>query len=67
LDRGFEGKNMERINIETLESYMIKKFKPLYNVLHGGGKHEDPLITKKLDDAYQYHRQREAEKVGLFG
>jgi hypothetical protein len=53
LDREFDGKNMERINIETLESYMIKKFKPLYNVLHGGGKHEDPLTTKKLDDAYK--------------
>ena len=32
---------------------MIKKFGPLYNVLHGGGKHEDPLTTKKLDDAYK--------------
>jgi len=53
LDREFEGKNMERINIETMEPYMIKKFEPLYNVLHGVGKHEAPLTTKKLDDAYK--------------
>jgi hypothetical protein len=48
-----EGKNTNRINIETLEPYMISKFEPLYNVMHGGGSHEDPLTTKKLDEAYK--------------
>jgi len=32
---------------------MIARFKPLYNVLHGGGRHEDPLTTKKLDTIYK--------------
>ncbi len=28
-----------------LEENMIKRFSPLYNVLHGGGYHEDPTAT----------------------
>jgi hypothetical protein len=53
LGEELEGKNTSRINIETLEPYMISKFEPLYNVLHGDGSHEDPLISKKLDEAYK--------------
>lgn len=53
LDEMLEGRNTNRINIETLEPFMINKFMPLYNVMHGGGGHEDPLTTKKLDDAYK--------------
>lgn len=39
--------------IETLEPLMIQRMEPLYNVSHGGGQHEDPLISKKLDDAHR--------------
>jgi len=53
LAEEIEGKNTDRINIESLEPFMINKFEPLYNVMHGGGKHEDPLTTRKLDDAYR--------------
>lgn len=53
LRKEFEGKDADRINIEALEPYMINKFEPLYNVMHSGGSHEDPLTTKRLDDAYR--------------
>lgn len=53
IDNMLEGKKTNRINIESLESFMIKKFTPLYNVMLSGGGHEDPLTTKKLDDAYK--------------
>jgi len=45
----FIGKDLDKIEIESIEPYMILKFEPLYNVTHGGGHHEDPLTTKKLD------------------
>jgi hypothetical protein len=32
---------------------MIAKFEALYNVAHGGGRHEDPLTTEKLDSIYK--------------
>lgn len=53
LRKEFEGKDADRINIEALEPYMIKKFEPLYNVMYSSGSHEDPLTTKRLDDAYR--------------
>lgn len=53
LRKEFEGKDADRINIEALEPYMINKFEPLYNVMYSGGSHEDPLTTKRLDDAYR--------------
>jgi hypothetical protein len=53
LGKDFEGKDADRINIETLEPYMINKFEPLYNIMHSSGSHEDPLTTKRLDDAYK--------------
>lgn len=46
-------KNVDRIEIESLEPYMIQKFQPLYNVAHGGGRHEDPLTTNNLDKIYK--------------
>ena len=53
LGEEFEGKDGKRINIEALEPYMINKFEPLYNVMYSSGSHEDPLTTKKLDEAYK--------------
>lgn len=53
LKKEFEGKDADRINIEALEPYMINKFEPLYNVMYSSGSHEDPLTTKRLDDAYK--------------
>ena len=47
------GKNVDHIEIETIEPYMINKFQPLYNVTHGGGRHEDPLTTNNLDKIYK--------------
>lgn len=52
-DAEFAGKSLDRIEIDLIEPYMIAKFEPLYNVLHGGGRHEDPLTTKKLDTVYK--------------
>jgi hypothetical protein len=49
----YKGKDIKRLKIETIESQMIIKFEPLYNVIHGGGRHEDPLITKRLDTVYK--------------
>ena len=49
----FSGKDMNKIEIESIEPYMIIKFEPLYNILHGGGRHEDPLTTKNLDSIYK--------------
>jgi hypothetical protein len=49
----FSGRDIHKIEIESLEPYMIGKFEPLYNVTHGGGRHEDPLTTKKLDTIYK--------------
>jgi len=46
-------KDIDKLMIETIESLMIAKFEPLYNVIHGGGRHEDPLITRKLDTIYK--------------
>ena len=39
--------------IKDLEESMIAKFNPVYNVMHGGGYHEDPLDRKRLDDEYR--------------
>ena len=41
------------MDIESIEPYMIVKFEPLYNVAHGGGRHEDPLTTNKLDTIHK--------------
>lgn len=49
----YTGKDVKKLAIESLESQMIVKFEPLYNVIHGGGRHEDPLITKRLDTIYK--------------
>ena len=50
--RELAGRDPDKIDIETLESYMIIKYEPLYNVAHGGGRHEDPLVTEQLDKIY---------------
>lgn len=47
------GKDVHKVEIESIEPYMISKFEPLYNVMHGGGRHEDPLTTKNLDTVYK--------------
>ena|SRR5215217_326163 len=47
------GKSMDQIEIESIEPNMIAKFEPLYNVTHGGGRHEDPLTTQNLDKIYK--------------
>jgi hypothetical protein len=47
------GKDLEKIEIESIEPYMIVRLEPLYNVIHGGGRHEDPLTTKTLDTIYK--------------
>jgi hypothetical protein len=52
-DVDYRGKDVEKLTIESIESQMIVKFEPLYNVIHGGGRHEDPLITKGLDTIYK--------------
>lgn len=52
-DFELRGKDLEKIEIESIEPVMISKFEPLYNVAHGGGRHEDPLTTKKLDRIYK--------------
>ncbi len=49
----FRGKDIEKLGIDSIEPYIIIKFEPLYNVMHGGGRHDDPLISKKLDEAYK--------------
>lgn len=49
----FVGRNADKIEIESIEPYMIAKFEPLYNVTHAGGHHEDPLTTEKLDRIYK--------------
>lgn len=49
----FSGRYIDKIEIESIEPYMIVKFEPLYNVAHGGGRHEDPLTTKRLDTIYK--------------
>jgi hypothetical protein len=49
----FSGKDIAKIKIESIEPYMIAKFEPLYNVTHGGGRHEDPLTTETLDSLYK--------------
>ena len=53
LGDGLNNRNSEKLGIESIEPYMIIKFEPLYNVMHGGGRHEDPLVSKKLDAAYK--------------
>lgn len=45
--------NLSAMTVKEFEPYMIKKLAPLYNVLHNDGTHEDPLLTRKLDDAYR--------------
>ncbi len=52
-DFDYKGNDVRKLAIESIESQMIVKFEPLYNVIHGGGRHEDPLITKKLDTIYK--------------
>ena len=49
----FVGRSLDQIEIESMEPYMINRFEPLYNVMHGSGRHEDPLITKKLNAIYK--------------
>jgi len=52
-DVEYNGNDIRKQTIESIESQMILKFEPLYNVIHGGGRHEDPLITKKLNIIYK--------------
>ena len=52
-ENDFSGRDLDKIEIESIEPYMIAKFEPLYNVTHAGGHHEDPLITEKLDSIYK--------------
>ena len=52
LEKDLVGRDYSNISIQTIEPLMITKFKPLYNVMHGG-YHEDPLTSKRLDDAYR--------------
>ncbi|HSL45239.1 MAG TPA: hypothetical protein VK897_17530 [Anaerolineales bacterium] len=49
----FLGRDRNKIEIESIEPYMIIKFEPLYNVMHGGGRHEDPTTTENLDTIYK--------------
>jgi hypothetical protein len=49
---GMNDQSVERLDLEGIESYLIKKTSPLYNVMLAGGRHEDPLVTDKLDEAY---------------
>lgn len=49
----FSGKDTDRIEIESIEPYMIVKLEPLYNVMHSGGRHEDPLTSKNLDTIHK--------------
>jgi hypothetical protein len=49
----FRDRDPDKIEIDSIEPYMISKFQPLYNVTHGGGRHEDPLTTEKLDTIYK--------------
>jgi hypothetical protein len=49
----FRNKEQTRISIKALEEKMIHKFIPLYNVMHGGGYHEEPSSRKRLDDEYK--------------
>jgi hypothetical protein len=49
----FVGRDPGHVGIEGIEPYMIAKFEPLYNITHGGGRHEDPFITEKLDKIYK--------------
>lgn len=53
LGNEFDQKNLDKIPIELIEPYMIIKFEPLYNVMHRDGRHEDPLVSKKLDAMYK--------------
>jgi hypothetical protein len=46
------GRNPDKTDIEVVESYMIIKYEPLYKIAHGGGHHEDPLITEQLDKIF---------------
>jgi hypothetical protein len=48
-----DDKDLTKLDIVFLEIEMINRFSPLYNVLHGGGYHEDPKASKKLDDDYK--------------
>lgn len=47
------GQNINGVSIVTLEAYMIKKLMPLYNVMHTDGRHEDPMISRRLDEEYK--------------
>lgn len=49
----FSGRETGKIEIESIEPYIIAKFKPLYNITHGSGHHEDPLLTENLDTIYK--------------
>jgi hypothetical protein len=53
LAKEFDGKDTTKFGIDKFESILIQQLNPLYNVVHGGGHHEDPLLTDKLDDAYR--------------
>jgi hypothetical protein len=45
-------RRLESQGIQAIETYLIKKVRPLYNFMHAGGRHEDPLITERLNNAY---------------
>lgn len=47
------GRDLDTMEIGSIEPYMIDRFEPIYNITYGDGRHEDPLTTKKLDDIYK--------------
>ncbi len=53
LEKELGNKSEDRITIKDLESSMISRYTPLYNILHAGGYHEDPSARKRLDDEYK--------------
>jgi hypothetical protein len=50
----FLGRDIDKVEIETIEPYMIVRFEPLYSIAHSDGRHEDPLTTKRLDAIYKH-------------
>jgi integrase len=42
------GRDIDKLEIGTIEPYMIVRFRPLYNLAHTGQPHEDPEVSKVL-------------------
>ncbi len=52
-ENDFKGRNLDKIEIESIEPSMIVKFKPLYNVIHGGGRRRGPSDNTKINTIYK--------------